>query len=103
MTKHPSTSSSGLRILKVLKALKGHTITGVSNTDLANALGDSPSNINRALNTLIEEGLAIKLENGRFAHSVQMLQIAQAHAEHVAKLQSRIQEINQRIVAGAIS
>lgn len=60
-------SSSGSRILRVLKALRGHALNGVSNGELASALGESPANINRALNTLIEEGLALKLDNGRFA------------------------------------
>ena len=59
-------SSSGSRILRVLKALRGHALNGVSNGELASALGESPANINRALNTLIEEGLALKLDNGRF-------------------------------------
>lgn len=93
--------SAAARVLRVLKALKGHTVTGLSNTDLAHLTQDSPSNITRAMQTLIEEGLAMKLDNGRFAHSVGMLQIAQAHAEHMARLQGRMQEINQRIAAGS--
>jgi DNA-binding IclR family transcriptional regulator len=93
--------SASARVLRVLKALKGHTITGLSNIELAQLTGDSPSNITRAMHTLIEEGLAVKLDNGRFAHSVGMLQIAQAHAEHMARLQGRMQEINQRIAAGS--
>ncbi|GFM85388.1 IclR family transcriptional regulator [Pseudomonas cichorii] len=95
--------SASARVLRVLKALKGHTITGLSNTELAQLAGDSPSNITRAMQTLIEEGLAVKLDNGRFAHSVGMLQIAQAHAEHMARLQGRMQEINQRIAAGSMN
>lgn len=35
-------SSSGTRILRVLKALRGHALNGVSNGELASALG-SPS------------------------------------------------------------
>jgi DNA-binding IclR family transcriptional regulator len=96
------TFSSAARVLRVLKALKGHTVTGLSNTELAHLANDSPSNITRAVQALIEEGLAVKLDNGRFAHSVAMLQIAQAHAEHVARLTGRIQEVNQRIAAGSI-
>lgn len=96
-------SGSGIRVLRVLKALRGHTVTGLSNSELAQALGESPANINRCLNTLIAEGLAVKLENGRFAHSIQMLQIAQAHAEHMMRLQDRMQEMNRRIAAGALS
>lgn len=97
------TVSAAARVLRVLKALKGHTVTGLSNTELAHLTGDSPSNITRAMQTLIEEGLAVKLDNGRFAHSVGVLQIAQAHAEHMARLQGRMQEINQRIAAGSIN
>ncbi|EAS6529533.1 helix-turn-helix domain-containing protein [Salmonella enterica subsp. enterica serovar Montevideo] len=96
-----NTSSSGTRILRVLKALRGHTLNGVSNGELALALGESPANINRALNTLIEEGLALKLENGRFAPGIQLLQIAMAHSHEMARAQDRINEINQRVISGS--
>lgn len=68
---------------------------------LQNMINESPVNVTRSLQTLIEEGLVIKLDNGLFAHSVQMLQIAQAHAIHISKMQDQITEINQRITAGA--
>ncbi|HBV4911584.1 TPA: helix-turn-helix domain-containing protein [Serratia marcescens] len=97
----PNTSSSGARILRVLKALRGHALNGISNGELASALGESPANINRALNTLIEEGLAMKLDNGRFAPGVQLLQIAMAHSNEMARAQDRINEINQRVMAGS--
>ena len=97
----PNTSSSGTRILRVLKALRCHALNGVSNGELASALGESPANINRALNTLIEEGLALKLDNGRFAPGVQLLQIAMAHSTEMARAQDRINEINQRVMAGS--
>lgn len=96
------TSSSATRVLTVFKALRGHTLNGLSNKELAKSLGYPPSAVTRALCNLIEAGLVIKLDNGRFAHSIQTLQIAQAHAEHCAQLQQRITEINQRIAAGAI-
>lgn len=95
-----TTSTSGSRVLKVLKAVKGYTITGISNSAIAEAIDDSPSNVSRALSVLIEEGLVLKLDNGLFAHSTEMLRIAQAHAEHVANLQNKIQETNQRILSG---
>ncbi|APC18570.1 IclR family transcriptional regulator [Pseudomonas frederiksbergensis] len=97
------TVSAAARVLRVLKALKGHTVTGLSNTELAQLTQDSPSNITRAMQTLIEEGMAVKLDNGRFAHSIGLLQIAQAHAEHMARLTHRMQEINQRIAAGSMN
>lgn len=95
------TSDSGARVLRVLKALRGHSLTGLSNGELAKALGESPATINRCLNTLIAEGLATRLETGRYAMSVAVLQIAQAHANEMAYAQQRINEINQRVLAGA--
>lgn len=96
----PNISSSGSRILRVLKALRGHTLDGVSNGELATALGESPASVNRALNTLIEEGLALRLDTGRFAPGIQLLQIAMAHSTEMARAQDRINEINQRVIAG---
>lgn len=88
--------------MKVLKALKGHSFTGISNKELAEQLDVSPAHISRDLDDLITEGLVTKLDNGRFAHSVQMLQIAQAYSNQVARLQAQISETNQRIAAGAM-
>lgn len=95
------TTDSGAKVLKVLMALRGHSLTGLSNGQLAKALSESPSTINRCLNTLIEVGLATKLDSGLFAHSVMMLQIATAHANEMSRAMVRIDEINQRIHAGS--
>lgn len=101
MARNSNGGTSSTRVLRVLKALRGHTVAGVSNKELAETLHESPANIHRALAALIDEGLVTKLETGRFAHSIQLLQIAQAHAECVANAQARLNELNQRIVAGA--
>lgn len=95
------TSDSGARVLRVLKALRGHSLHGLANGDLAKGLGESPATINRCLNTLIAEGLAARLDTGRYAPSVQLLQIAVAHANEMSAAQSRIDEIKQRVVAGS--
>ncbi|HTF98650.1 MAG TPA: helix-turn-helix domain-containing protein [Cellvibrio sp.] len=95
------TNDGGARMLKVLIALRGHSLTGLSNGQLAKSLGESPATINRYLNTLIEAGLATKLPNGLYAHGVQMLQIATAHAHEINRAQQRIDELNQRVQAGA--
>lgn len=94
--------SSARRALRVLKALKGHTMTGLSNKELAVGLGENEVNICRALAELEAEGLAAKLDNGRWAHSVGLLQIAHAHTTHMASLQDRMTEINRRVAAGAM-
>lgn len=90
-------STSGQRILRVLKALAGHSISGIANGELATLLNESPTNINRAMNTLIEEGCAQKLENGRFAMSLEILQIAAAHYREMSLIQTHINEIQQRV------
>lgn len=95
-------SSAGLKVLTVLKALKGHTLVGLSNGELAKALDESAANINRYLNTLMEAGLVTKLDTGRYALSVAMLQIAQAHANEMARMTGRISELTQRIHAGSL-
>lgn len=95
-------SSKGTRVLKVLKALKGQSFSGISNKELAENLGVSPAQISRDLDDLMTEGLVMKLDNGRFAHSIQMLQIAQAYSNQVARLQEQISETNQRIMAGTM-
>ena len=49
----PNTSSSGTRILRVLKALRGHALNGVSNGELASALGESPANTNPVFDAVV--------------------------------------------------
>lgn len=92
---------SAQRALRILKALRGATFTGVSNSEIAKSLSLSPSNVSRSLDVLIEEGFVIRLDSGRYAHSVALLQIAQAHADHTLRLQARMSETAQRIAAGA--
>lgn len=94
-------SSSALKALEVLKALKGHSLNGLSNGDLARNLNQSPATINRCLNTLIESGLATQLESGRYALSVKTLEIAQAHANEMVRASDRINELNQRVMAAS--
>jgi DNA-binding IclR family transcriptional regulator len=90
------------RTLRVLIALKGHTITGISNKELADGLGETPVNISRALAYLESRGLATKLDNGRWSHSVAMLQIATAYSSQMASLTDRISEMNRRVAVGAM-
>lgn len=96
------TSDSGARVLKVLMALKGQTLNGLSNGELAKGLKETPATINRCINTLIEAGLVIKLDSGRYAHGVALLQIAQAYASEMARAQNRINELQQRVNAGSL-
>ncbi|HFG8719833.1 TPA: helix-turn-helix domain-containing protein [Salmonella enterica subsp. enterica serovar Hvittingfoss] len=89
------------RGLRILKALKGKSLLGLSNKELAKALGESEVNISRAMNALVEEGLAQRLESGRYAPGMQLLYIAQAFSNEMATAQARIAELNQRVLAGS--
>lgn len=101
MTDQTRISASALKALTVMKALRGHSLNGRSNVELCAATGETPSTVNRCLNTLIEAGLAIKLDNGCYALSVAMLQIAQAHATEISRATNRINELTQRVAAGS--
>ena len=90
-------SSKGTRVLKVFKALEAHPIIGVSNKEIADGLGISPAYVSRDLDDLIAEGLAVKLDNGRYAYSVKTLQIAERFRRQQARLQSKVEEIGKRV------
>lgn len=94
-------STSATRTLNIVKTLKGHSLNGLSNQEIATALKESPSNITRAIDTLISAGMVRKLETGRFALSVQTLQIAVSHLKEMEKAKHQIDELNQRVLAGA--
>ncbi|ELY4479072.1 helix-turn-helix domain-containing protein [Salmonella enterica] len=89
------------RGLRILKALKGKSLHGLSNKELAKALGESPVNITRSIEVLIAEGMVQRLETGRYAPGMQLLFIAQAFSNEMAIAQTRIAELNQRVLAGS--
>ena len=93
--------SSSKRMLKILKLLKGKSLTGLSNKEIADAIDENAVNVSRACQSLIEEGLVEKMPNGRFCLSVGMLQIAMAHQREMSGAMDLIDEINQRVNAGA--
>nr|DAI22379.1 MAG TPA: Transcriptional regulator [Caudoviricetes sp.] len=95
-------SKATRRALNILRVLKGYTLSGLSNGEIAERLNESPVNVSRALALLVDEGFAVKLDNGRFALSIQVLQIATAHSNECNTSIDRIHQLNQRIAAGAL-
>lgn len=95
------TIAAASKCIKVLFALSGHSLIGLSNGELAKALGEHPSTITRCLNTLVAEGAAVQLDTGRYAPGMRMLQLATRHAQEFSRLRKRMDEIDQRILAGA--
>lgn len=90
------TVKSAEKVLKVLKALRGHGLQGASNRELAKALDESPSQITRALQTLVAEGFAKKDENDLYTLGTSIIQIAKTHFAEVERAKARIAEIEQR-------
>ncbi|ERL56166.1 IclR family transcriptional regulator [Psychrobacter aquaticus] len=85
------------RALKVIKAMRSATFSGISVTELAKTIDTSAANICRDLDDLVSEGMAEKRDDGRYQLSVAMLQIATAYQTDYNRMSSRLAEINNRI------
>lgn len=90
-------SNKGSRVLKVFKALEAHPIIGLSNKELADGLGLTPTQVSRDLDDLIAEGLAVRLDNGNFAYSVKTLQIAERFRQQHERLVAKLEEATERV------
>ena len=53
--------------------------------------------MSRDLDDLIAEGLAVKLDNGRYAYSVKTLQIAERFRRQHEGIKAKMDELNQRV------
>lgn len=89
-------SNSAIRALRVLKALRGHSLNGLSNGQLASHLKETPTNITRALQDLAAADLVHKLDNGNFSYTPMMEQIALEHLTALDKAHQRINEYKRR-------
>lgn len=90
-------SKSGVMVIRTMKALNGYTLSGLSITELSKAINASPANVTRYLNTLVSEDMSRKLENGRYALGIGMIQIAQTTASDLLKNRDEIDDILRRI------
>lgn len=89
-------NKSATRVLKVLFALRGHYVFGLSNKQLADSLEESPTFITRALQTLEADGWVIK-RDGNWAPSIKAVRFATACKEEHDRVQARIAEYSQRL------
>lgn len=94
-----STVKSAEKVLEVLIALTGHSLSGVTNQELAKQLDESPAQITRALQTLVAKGLAQHLDDGTYALGVRFVAIAHAHTQEIDKAQGRLSQHLQRVFA----
>lgn len=90
-----------VRTLRILNVLKGKTLSGMSNTEIAAATKIPAPTVTRILAVMVEENFAMQLDNGRYALSVRMLGIAQSHADEMERAQTKIGELTHRVKAAA--
>lgn len=97
MSEKRYTSGSQERGYQVLLLLAGNEFMGLAPGEIARALQTGPSNITRDLRVLRAVGLAEEIaETGRWRLGPKLVQIALAFKDHMAKVQHRVDEIEQR-------
>lgn len=84
------------RALRIIDALKGKSLTGLSNKELADRLNESPVNISRTIAILTDEGFVAKLENGYYALSTKITQIGVTHLTELDNAKNRLDQLAQR-------
>ncbi|HFA6387019.1 TPA: winged helix-turn-helix transcriptional regulator [Neisseria gonorrhoeae] len=92
-----ATSKKAQRLLRVFLAMDAHPVIGISNKELSDGLGLTPSQVSRDINDLVASGLVIKLENGNYAYGIKTLQIAERFRKQQERLNARLQELENRI------
>lgn len=89
------TIKSAEKVLVVLKEMRGHTLSGISLSQLATKLNETPSQVHRALSTLINQGFIRKDEHDLYYLSTAFVAIAKAHDKELEIAQARIDEIKR--------
>ncbi|MCS0618848.1 winged helix-turn-helix transcriptional regulator [Neisseria gonorrhoeae] len=92
-----ATSKKAQQLLRVFLAMDAHPVIGISNKELSDGLGLTPSQVSRDIDDLVASGLVIKLENGNYAYGIKTLQIAERFRKQQERLNARLQELENRI------
>ena len=88
------------RALRILKALKGRTMDGLSNKDLCEAIDETPVNITRATAILESEGFLRKLPTGNWTLSFALLNLAVCYEQDMQAVNERFNEMRHRVATG---
>ena len=86
--------------LRILKALKGRTMDGLSNKDLCEAIDETPVNITRATAILESEGFLRKLPTGNWTLSFALLNLAVCYEQDMQAVNERFNEMRHRVATG---
>lgn len=89
------TIKSAEKVLVILKEMRGHTLSGVSVSQLAEKLNEVPSQVHRALQTLVKQGFVRQDEHDLYYLSTAFVSIAKAHDKELQLAQARIDEIKR--------
>lgn len=91
------TNAGQQRILKVIKTLAGHEITGVAPATLARDVGCSAACVTRDMDNLRTAGLAEQVpETGRWRLGPAIVQIALKHMSALDRAEKRLDEVRNR-------
>ena len=88
------------RALRILKALKGRTMDGLSNKDLCEAIDETPVNITYATAILESEGFLRKLPTGNWTLSFALLNLAVCYEQDMQAVNERFNEMRHRVATG---
>ncbi len=90
------TSTSQQRVLKTLKALFGHEVTGISNQDLAKRLGSTSDRVFKDLKNLEQAGLAEQLPNKNWRIASNLGREAIRIVNNIRAMSARVEETAER-------
>ena len=96
-----STPNGTARALRIIEILASRYYDGLSNKEIAQALGTSTPVAHRDIRVLEEAGWAKRLESGRWSLTTKPLQVMQAYTNHAGNIQGRMAETTHNIMAGA--
>lgn len=97
MSDTPYTNDGQQRILRLLRNMAGHEITGISPGQLAAIQECSPALITRDLANLKQAGFAEQVpETQLWRLAPELVQISLAHGAAMSKAQKRLDEVQQR-------
>lgn len=89
------TIKSAEKVLIILKAMRGHTLTGISLSQLVEKLGEKPSQVYRGLQTLMKQGFVQQDQHDLYYLSTAFVAIAKAHDKELEIVQARIDEVKR--------
>lgn len=94
-------STQVLRTLHMLEILSGELPSGMSNKDLAAAMGCPPSYITRTADTLMEKGWVERTPEGRFRITSRFSQLAFRTLAAFERAQTRLDDLKRNFTMGS--